>query len=125
MDHLRRVIDQISLGRFLPSLTIEATTQVTHDDRRVAILVTVDVVDALHQDDGNIRLHECSPVPIDLLDPAREIALVRWIHERCQDVILHELDEFFRYRGKTVVKAAHPVTEETFADVRARASSHV
>jgi hypothetical protein len=119
LAHLKRVVARISLGKMWPRMKIEVTKQVTHDAEHPAILISIDTVDSLHQD-NETRIFECSPVPEELLVEGRERELVRWVHERCQDELLHELDEFFCYQGETFVKAAHPVTVETFATVRAR-----
>ena len=119
LEHLRRVVGQISLGKMFPRMKIEVTKQVTRTAERPAILVSLDTVDSVHPE-NETRIFECSPVPDELLVEGRERELVRWIHERCQDELLHELDEFFFYEGETFVKAAHPVTVETFATVRER-----
>jgi len=119
LEHLRRVVGQISLGKMFPRMKIEVTKQVTRTSERPAILISIDTVDSVHPE-NETQIFECCPVPEPLLVEGRERELVRWIHERCQDELLHELDEFFCYQGETFVKAVHPVTVETFATARAR-----
>jgi len=119
LEHLRRVVGQISLGKMFPRMKIEVTKQVTRTAERPAILVSLDTVDSVHPE-NETRIFECSPVPDELLVEGRERELVKWVHERCQDELLHELDEFFCYQGETFVKVAHPVTVETFATARGR-----
>ncbi len=119
LKRLVHVVERISLGKMWPRMKVEVTKQVTHDAERPAILISIDTVDSVHQE-NNTRICECVPVPEVLTTKGYERELVRWIHERCQDELLHELDEFFCYRGETVAKAVHPVTAETFAGARAR-----
>jgi hypothetical protein len=119
LEHLRRVVGQISLGKMFPRMKIEVTKQVTRTEERPAILISLDTVDSVHPE-NETQIFECCPVPEALLVLGCERELVRWIHERCQDELLHELAEFFCYQGEQVVQAAHPVTVETFAAVRAR-----
>lgn len=118
--HLERVVGNISLGHFPLPLKISATHLVTHEDRKQAVMIQFSSPDAF--DDAaepvKLDLHGCYAVPEELLWSDRELDLVNWIRERCQDELLHELDEFFRYKGKNVVVAEHPVTEKTFKKVR-------
>ncbi len=114
-ERLRRVVEGISFGEFEPKLTVEVTTKVTSTDERPAILIGLSTVDATSTDGERIGLYECFAAP-DLDDKA----LAVWIKERCQDVLLHEMDEFFRFRGEMLDTPVHPVSEDVYTHVRKR-----
>jgi hypothetical protein len=115
IERLRGVVEAVSFGAFRPAISIEVTTKVTSTEERPAILVSVETVDAMSADDRPIRLYECFMAP-DIEDAQLAI----WIKERCQDLLLHEMDEFFRFRNEIVATVAHPVAEGVFDDVRRR-----
>lgn len=115
LARLRHVIAGISFGAFRPAMTLEVTTKVTVEAERPAVLIGIDARDVEDQDGPPIRLYECHAAP-DLDDRALAI----WVRDRCQDIILHEMDEFFRYKGEPVVTAVHPVSEDVYTAVRAR-----
>jgi len=100
-------------------MTIEATTKTLADGDHPAVLISIETVDAENQDDGSITLYECHVVPSQFHALSDEM-LANWMRERCQDIVLHEMDEFFRFDGEPLVKAEHPVTDRVFADVRKR-----
>lgn len=115
LERLHRVVEGVSFGGFRPRIQIEVVTKTTSTSERPAILIAIDTVDSTSTSNETIRLYECFAAP-DLDD----VRLAHWIKERCQDVLLHEMDEFFRFRGETVSKAAHPVAEGVFDAVRDR-----
>lgn len=115
LERLSRVVEQVSFGGFRPLVTVEVTTKITSTEEAPAILIGINTVDAMSSDTDPIRLYECFIAP-DIDD----VSLARWIKERCQDVLLHEMDEFFRFRGEIVDMAAHPVAEGVFDAVRER-----
>ena len=116
---LKRIIEGISFGRFKPNISIEATTKVTPAGEAPAILISIDAFDAMSDDEEVIHLCECYVAPDFTGDNADE-RLAVWIKERCQDVLLHEMDEFFRFRGKMLTRPAHPVTADVYDEVRRR-----
>jgi len=114
-ERLASVLKDVSFGKFLPHITVEATTKVTSTGEYPAILISIETVDAMSSDDDPIRLYECFAAP-----DVDDVSLARWVKERCQDVLLHEMDEFFRFRGGMIDKPAHPVAEGVFDDARRR-----
>lgn len=119
-ERLQKVASEVSFGRFKPAMSIEVTTKTTSEGEFPAILIGIDAYDATELDNAteapdSIRLYECHRAP-DLDDRA----LANWIRERCQDIILHEMDEFFRWRGEPVIMPKHPVSDEVFVHVRQR-----
>jgi len=114
-ERLRSIVEGISFGGFKPTISIEVTERETSTDKRVAILIGIDTVDSAATDGKTIRLYECFAAP-----DYDDVKLAIWIKERCQDVLLHEMDEFYRFRGEMVTVPVHPVAEGVFDEVRKR-----
>jgi hypothetical protein len=114
-DRLRSVVAGVSFGGFKPRIDITVTTKVKADGEFPAILIGIDTVDSAATDGKTIRLYECFAAP-----DYDDVKLAIWIKERCQDVLLHEMDEFYRFQGKMVTIPAHPVAEGVFDEVRRR-----
>lgn len=115
LERLGAVARQVSFGDFRPRVSVEVVTKETSSGSWPAVLVGVDTVDS--EGGGPMRLFECHVAP-DL--PERELAL--WVKERCQDLLLHEMDEFFRFRGAPLEVPVHPVVPGTFDAVRRRSA---
>lgn len=115
-ERLSTVVAGISFGDFKPRITVGVTTKITSTEERTAILICIETVDSTSADDAPIQLWECFAAP-----DVDDVQLARWIKERCQDVLLHEMDEFFRFNGAMIDRPAHPVAEGVFAHVRDRA----
>lgn len=72
-----------------------------------AIFITMHVVEAA-EETYEMTLCQTFPVPSSLVDE-REAAL--WIHGRIAAVLLHELDEFFRFDDQVLKPPAHPIPD--------------
>ena len=119
LERLRQIVSDISLGAFRPAMTIEAVIAKGHEAEHVAVVIGIDACDVEDQNAETLRLYECHVIPDAFADrPDRDLAL--WIYERCQDIILHEMDEFIRFRGAALVVPVHPVTADVFEHVRER-----
>lgn len=116
LERLARIVGGISFGGFRPRIDVGVTVKVTTAGEHAAILIGIDAVDAMSNDSEPLRLYECFAAP-DFEDDAQAAI---WVKERCQDVILHEMDEFFRFRGEMVQKPVHPVAEGVFDASRER-----
>jgi hypothetical protein len=117
MINLAATVAKISLGKLCPSMQLHATTIVGVNREDPAVNITIEVADADEQEYvlGLAQLHR---VPFALLEGVDERPLVAWILERCQDVIMHEVAEFFRYDGARFAPPTHPLTEKTYAHRR-------
>jgi len=117
MINLAATVAKISLGKLCPSMQLHATTIIGVDREDVAVNIMIEVADADAQE-YMLGLAQLHVVPKALLEGDDERPLVAWILERCQDVIMHEVAEFFRYDGARFAPPAHPLTEKTYADRR-------
>lgn len=118
MVDFRTLCSKISLGALYPSMKIQAVDRrymaASSEDPTLvpvdepAILITMDVVESATQGFKTI-LTQTFAIPKEAL--ASEEAAVTWIFGRCAIVLLHELQEFFRYGGEVFRPPVHPIPE--------------
>ena len=103
----KTIVSKISLGKLYPSMRISLVDSVTPEGMRPAISIVMTVSDACETDLAPMSLFQCDPIPVGL---ETEEAAVEWIYSRVKAVLLHELDEFFRFDGRIFKRAQHPLS---------------
>lgn len=105
---LKSIISRISLGALCPSMQVIAVDSSTIDGvpvKRPGIVVVLKVEDA----DTQVQKTLCHT----FVEPAKgfedEAQAVEWVFEKVRSVLVHELQEFFRFDGTKLKPPPHSI----------------
>jgi hypothetical protein len=110
MINLETLVSRITVGKLCPTMTITAMNTINHagEPSKPGINIEMTVIDAQDQR-FDLRLFQWFEVPERLLTGDDERALVEWVFDRVKDVLVHELEEFFRFDNEMLRQPKHPL----------------
>jgi hypothetical protein len=106
---ITKILPKISVGKLCPSMRLSMVHHVGLYEEKPALGITIHVVDAASDDNTEVDLFQCCPLPERPFNT--ELAAVEWIYGRVRAVLLHELDEFFKFDGVAIKAPIHPIPD--------------
>lgn len=105
---LKSIVSRISLGALCPSVRVLAIDSATVEGvsiERPGIVIVIEAQDA----DTCTATTLCHTFPEPAGGFGSETLAAKWIFEKVRSVLVHELQEFFRFDGNKLQPPAHPI----------------